>query len=447
MNTPRRFVASIALGLALGLPSAVGTISLADAPPRSVVPTATQWDEMTAEINERLRVATEEATAQGGRLSPAVRGSIFDDVYARVNFAALDLETIRSYWPRISSGPESSTAARGRLTELAAAPDVDGANAAITLVQTTRRGASPTDRANAMQIVMNHPALNAALQADVTTTAPLASMLSAMPAESRPAAVETALGWANLFTADTEPARLAAAAAYAAALRDLGDAVDAARFQAVRRQLHATLQAGLAKAEGAEEPAQTLDALRASARRLDSSIMRGEFMGHAAPSMEFTWIHDRAGTPDWKSLEDLRGKVVILDFWATWCGPCIASFPNIAELRNKYSPDELVIIGVTSIQGNHYPRGRERIDVKDDPAREMQLMGEYMDELDIIWTVAFSAEPVFNPDYDVRGIPHLTIIDADGKVRHNGLHPSMPMDRKAELLDPLIAEARAKSVR
>jgi len=430
----------------MGLSISLGSAAVADTPPGTLIPTDAQWEEMTTEVGERLRVANEEAAADGGRLSPAVRAAIIDEVFARVSFAELDLESIRTHWPRVAPAPNASEAVRARLLELAAAPDVDGANAAITLVQTVRR-AGPRDRADAVTLVLSHPALDDALREDVTNTAPLAGLIGSLPPDQREAAIAKALSWSSYFSGDLEPDQLPSASAYADALLNLGDAVDAERFQAARRHLLAAVRQGLERAEASDTAERVVGALQTAERRLDSPIMRNEFMDHVAPSMTFTWIHDKDGTPDWKSLDDLRGKVVILDFWATWCGPCIASFPNIAALREKYSSDELVIIGVTSIQNAHHPRGRARIDTSGDPAREKELMAEYMEEMEITWTVAFTEERVFNPDYNVRGIPHLTIIDAEGRVRHNGLHPSMPMERKSALLDPLIAEARAKSVR
>jgi len=134
--------------------------------------------------------------------------------------------------------------------------------------------------------------------------------------------------------------------------------------------------------------------------------------------------------------------VVVVDFWATWCGPCIASFPNVRELQKRYEGYPVTIIGVTSLQGSHNnPKTRERTDTKDDPAKEKELMSGFVKDMDMTWTVAFSDQEVFNPAYGVRGIPHVAIIDAAGKVRHNGLHPGSALADKTKKIDALLKEA------
>jgi hypothetical protein len=57
------------------------------------------------------------------------------------------------------------------------------------------------------------------------------------------------------------------------------------------------------------------------------------------------------------------------------------------------------------------------------------------------WRVAFTEEDVFNPDYGVNGIPHVAIIDPEGKVRYNGLHPAVPLKEKADKIDALLKAA------
>ncbi len=66
-------------------------------------------------------------------------------------------------------------------------------------------------------------------------------------------------------------------------------------------------------------------------------------MGKESTPLEVeAWVN---GTP--LKDEDLKGKVVLLDFWAMWCGPCIATFPHLREWNEQYADKGLVIIGLT----------------------------------------------------------------------------------------------------
>jgi thiol-disulfide isomerase/thioredoxin len=163
---------------------------------------------------------------------------------------------------------------------------------------------------------------------------------------------------------------------------------------------------------------------------------RESLVGSAAPELNFTW----SSGPAIKKLSDLKGKVVVLDFWATWCGPCVSSFPQVRELTAHYAGADVVVLGVTSLQGNIMGLEPARIDTRNDPAREKELMKTYIKAKDITWTVVFSEEPVFNEAYGVTGIPHMAIVAPDGKVRHTGMHPAEAHASKVEKIDALLKE-------
>jgi len=115
---------------------------------------------------------------------------------------------------------------------------------------------------------------------------------------------------------------------------------------------------------------------------------------------------------------DLKGKVVIVDFYATWCGPCMAAIPHNNELLEKYKDKGLVIVGVcTSDQGQErMPQTVKDKGIKYPTARDPQLKSE------TAWRVNY--------------YPTYAIVDRKGIVRIVGLQP----DHVEEVVKKLLAE-------
>ncbi|MEC8101596.1 MAG: hypothetical protein VX109_04890, partial [Planctomycetota bacterium] len=72
---------------------------------------------------------------------------------------------------------------------------------------------------------------------------------------------------------------------------------------------------------------------------------------------------------------------------------------------------------------------------------EFAQMAEYVKAMDITWPIAFAKEEVFNPDFGVRGIPHVAIIGADGRTAYNNLDPRDPMTEKVKKINGLLMKA------
>ncbi len=118
--------------------------------------------------------------------------------------------------------------------------------------------------------------------------------------------------------------------------------------------LVSTVKERVAKLKEATEEKATktqLETLERSLASFASSIKHGyelaALIGKPAPDLNVEdWTN---GSP--LSAEELKGKVVLLDFWAIWCGPCVATFPHLREWQEKYSEKGLVIVGMTRYYG------------------------------------------------------------------------------------------------
>lgn len=117
--------------------------------------------------------------------------------------------------------------------------------------------------------------------------------------------------------------------------------------------------------------------------------------GNAPPKLAGTWINTKSGGLDWGAL---KGKVVVLDFWAHWCGPCKAAVPHVKEMLSKYSAQGLVIVGVHS-----------------DPNEAK--MKDVVKELGMNWPNLFDGTKSVMKAYGADSYPDYYIVDRKGVLR------------------------------
>lgn len=97
---------------------------------------------------------------------------------------------------------------------------------------------------------------------------------------------------------------------------------------------------------------------------------------------------------------DFKGKVVVVDFWATWCPPCVAEIPGYVKLQEKYAKDGLVIVGISLDEGG------------------VDLVKKFAASKKINYPLAMGDGAVVEAFGGVEAIPTTFVIDREGRIQH-----------------------------
>lgn len=132
-----------------------------------------------------------------------------------------------------------------------------------------------------------------------------------------------------------------------------------------------------------------------------SSLASSGMEGQLAPDFAL-----KSSTGENLRLSEFRGDVVMINFWATWCGPCRQEMPLLDELYSRYQRVGFSLLGVN---------------IDDDSRRAMDMI----EELGVSFPVLFDARKEVSKLYEVEAMPVTVIVDRTGTVRyiHHGYKP------------------------
>ncbi|HWJ21672.1 MAG TPA: TlpA disulfide reductase family protein [Gemmatimonadaceae bacterium] len=148
-------------------------------------------------------------------------------------------------------------------------------------------------------------------------------------------------------------------------------------------------------------------------------------VGSPAPDFHAATIPEH-GTPVVMHVADYRGKVVLLNVWATWCAPCRVEMPSIQALHETYGPKGLEVVAVSI----------------DDPGQERAIR-EFAKELNLTFQILHDPSGDIQKAYQTTGVPETFVLGPDGVIRKKVIGAAdwnSPANRA--LIEQLLADAR-----
>jgi DsbE subfamily thiol:disulfide oxidoreductase len=168
---------------------------------------------------------------------------------------------------------------------------------------------------------------------------------------------------------------------------------------------------------GAVLPIVLLAAWAATMLAMSGSAAAGVRIGQPAPDFALTDLDGNA-----QRLRDLRGRPVIVNFWASWCGPCVDEFPVLEKALASHRADNLAVVGIVFRDNSEAARG-------------------FMVRMGASWTAAMDPGELTAQSFGIFAPPESVFIDADGIIRGRQIGQLTANDLERQLALTLNAAA------
>jgi thiol-disulfide isomerase/thioredoxin len=137
-------------------------------------------------------------------------------------------------------------------------------------------------------------------------------------------------------------------------------------------------------------------------------------------------------------LEQFRGKVVLLDFWATWCMPCISTFPRLRGWHKKFAGDDFVLIGVTWYEGAKEGKRMSNL-------QELEYLKEFKEKYKLPYAFAIARPGEIQMKYGINAYPTTVLLDRNGVVRYIGIDATAEVAENLESMIEVVLKEKSQS--